>query len=563
MSLLEADVALPVVKDFIDQIKLRAVGQDVAQSLSPGQEFVRIVNDQLISIMGRESSSLDLSVQPPAVVLVAGLQGAGKTTAVAKLALWLRTREKKSVMVASTDVYRPAAIEQLEMLAADAKAEFFPSSRDQKPVDIANAALKAARQKFVDVLIVDTAGRLHVDEDMMDEVKKLHGCLTPVETLFIVDAMTGQDAANTARAFDQALPLTGVILTKADGDARGGAALSVRSITGKPVKFMSVGEQIDALEAFHPDRIASRILGMGDVLSLIEEAEQKVDKKKANRLARKLKKGQRFDLGDFRDQIQQMNNMGGVTSMMDKLPGMGNIPQAAQERVSDGMFAQMEAIIDSMTPGERRYPDSLNGSRKRRIAGGSGTTIQDINRLLKQHKQMQKMMRKMTKKGGMANLMRGLGGAASATGSSTANVAELGPRPIAPACIRGPAGTSRTAYCFRRTIKGFNSAGSSRKIPALSSIGNGEMVIIRLARGGSKKRPFYHITVADKRAKRDGRYIERVGFYNPRASGGEVPLRVDLERVQFWVNQGAQPSDRVKSLIRRAQKASAEQVEAA
>ncbi len=410
MALLEADVALPVVKDFIEQVRQRAVGQEVTASLSPGQVFVKIVNDELTRVMGEVSGSLDLNVQPPAVVLLAGLQGAGKTTSAAKLANWLKRREKKKVMLVSTDVYRPAAIDQLRTLSADAGAEFFESDPSQKPLDIARDALEAARKQFVDVLIVDTAGRLHVDEEMMDEIRLLHQSINPVETLFVVDAMTGQDAANTARSFNEVLPLTGVILTKADGDARGGAALSVRSITGKPIKFMAVGETIDALDAFHPDRIASRILGMGDVLSLIEEAEQKVDRKKARKLADKIKKGKRFDLEDFRDQIQQMNNMGGLSSMMDKMPGMGNMSAAVQDKVNDRQFTQMEAIIGSMTPGERRYPDSINGSRKKRIAGGSGTQIQDVNRLLKQHKQMQKMMKKLSKKGGMANMMRGMGG---------------------------------------------------------------------------------------------------------------------------------------------------------
>lgn len=410
IALLEADVALVVVKDFIEQIRIRALGQQVTRSMSPGQEFLKIVNDQLITIMGQESDSLNLTVQPPAVIILAGLQGAGKTTSVAKLALWLQKREKKSVMVVSTDVYRPAAIQQLEMLSTEVGATFFPSTVDDKPRDIAASALVAAKKQFVDVLIVDTAGRLHIDDEMMAEIKDLHDCLNPIETLFVVDSMMGQDAAVTAQAFNQVLPLTGVILTKADGDARGGAALSVRAITGKPIKFMAVGEKVDALEAFHPDRVASRILGMGDLLSLIEEAEHKIDKDKANKLARKLKRGKKFDLSDFRDQLQQMNNLGGVANMLDKMPGMAKISQAAQEKVADKSFAQMESIINSMTPGERRYPDSINGSRKRRIATGSGTQIQDINRLLKQHKQMQKMMKKMTKRGGMANLMRGLGG---------------------------------------------------------------------------------------------------------------------------------------------------------
>ena len=410
MALLEADVALPVVKQFVDTVRARAIGQEVSSSLSPGQVFVGIVNEELVRIMGSESEGLSFNTQPPAVILMAGLQGAGKTTTAAKLALWLKKREKKSVMLVSTDVYRPAAIDQLRTLAGQAEVDFFESDPSEKPVDIANRALAAARKQFSDVLIVDTAGRLHVDDDMMSEIKQLHQAIDPVETLFVVDAMTGQDAANTAQVFNEALPLTGVILAKADGDARGGAALSVRYITGKPIKFMAVGETIDALDAFYPDRIASRILGMGDVLSLLEEAEQKIDKAKADKLAKKLKKGKKFDLEDFRDQIQQMNNMGGVTGMLDKLPGMGGMARMAEERLAANPFGQMEAIINSMTPNERRFPDSINGSRKRRIAMGSGTEIQDVNRVLKQHKQMQKMMKKLTKKGAMANMMRGLGG---------------------------------------------------------------------------------------------------------------------------------------------------------
>ncbi len=411
VALLEADVALEVVKDFIDRVKARALGTEVTASLSPGQVFIKIVNDELTDVIGATESGLNLAVQPPAVILMAGLQGAGKTTSTAKLGRWLSTRDNKSVMVASTDVYRPAAIDQLRTLSGQASLKFFESNTDQKPVDIAKAALKEAKKQFVEVLIIDTAGRLGIDEEMMQEIRSLHDTLSPTETLFVVDALTGQDAANTAKAFGDVLPLTGVILTKADGDSRGGAALSVRSITGKPIKFMAVGETIDALDVFYPDRIASRILGMGDMLSLIEEAEQKIDKKKAQKLASKIKKGKKFDLEDFRDQLQQMTNMGGISSMLDKLPGMGNMPQAAQDKVNDGMFGQMEAIINSMTPGERRYPDSINGSRKKRIAGGSGTQIQDVNRLLKQHKQMQKMMKKLGKKGGMANMMRGMGGA--------------------------------------------------------------------------------------------------------------------------------------------------------
>ncbi|NQY02653.1 MAG: signal recognition particle protein [Halieaceae bacterium] len=409
MALLEADVALPVVKQFVDSVKLRALGQEVMSSLSPGQAFLKIVQAELESVMGSANEALNLATQPPAVILMAGLQGAGKTTSAAKLAKLLKERDKKSVTVVSADVYRPAAIKQLETLAGEVGADFFPSDVSQKPVDIVNAALDHARIKFSDVLIVDTAGRLAVDQDMMDEIAQLHSAIKPIETLFVVDAMTGQDAANTAKAFGEALPLTGVILTKVDADTRGGAALSVRSITGKPIKFLGVGEKTAALDPFHPDRLASRILGMGDVMSLIEEAEQKVDKKKAERLARKVKKGQKFDLEDFRDQLQQMNNMGGITSMLDKLPGMGNLSQVAQQNIDVKMFARMEAMINSMTPKERRNPELIQGSRKRRITQGSGTQVQDLNRLLKQHKQMQKMMKKM-KGGGMQKMMRGLGG---------------------------------------------------------------------------------------------------------------------------------------------------------
>lgn len=408
-ALLEADVALPVVKDFIDRVSLRAVGQEVSKSLSPGQAFLKIVQAELENIMGKANAELDLKAAPPAVVLMAGLQGAGKTTTVAKLSRYLKNEAKKSVMVVSADVYRPAAIKQLETLAAEVGVAFFASDESQKPADIARAALAEAKRKFVDVLLVDTAGRLAIDSEMMNEIKDLHSQLNPIETLFVVDAMTGQDAANTAKAFNEALPLTGVVLTKADGDARGGAALSVRHITGKPIKFIGVGEKIDALEPFYPDRIASRILGMGDVLSLIEEAERKVDKDQAQRLAKKIKKGKGFDLEDFKEQLKQMQNMGGVASIMDKMPGMGALPPGAASQVNDNQFKQMEAIINSMTLRERVNPDVLNGSRKRRITMGSGTQIQDLNRLLKQHKQMQKMMKKM-KGNGMANMMRGLGG---------------------------------------------------------------------------------------------------------------------------------------------------------
>lgn len=416
MALLEADVALPVVKDFIEQVRVQAVGQEITKSLSPGQVFVKIVNDELVKMMGSINDTVDLTTQPPGVILMAGLQGAGKTTSTAKLGLWLKSREKKKVMVVSTDIYRPAAIDQLRTLSAEADIIFIESSPDQKPEAIAAAALSEAKKQFADVLIVDTAGRLAVDENMMAEIKALNDLLKPIETLFVVDAMTGQDAANTAKAFSEILPLTGVILTKTDGDARGGAALSVRAITGKPIKFMATGEKIDALEAFYPERIASRILGMGDMMSLIEEAEAKIDKKKADKLAKKLKKGKKFDLEDFRDQIQQMNNMGGIANMLDKMPGMGGMAKAAEEKLADNPFGQLEAIIGSMTPGERQYPDVINGSRKRRIASGSGTQIQDVNRLLKQHKQMQKMMKKMSKKGGMANMMRGMDGMMKGSG---------------------------------------------------------------------------------------------------------------------------------------------------
>ncbi len=408
-ALLEADVALPVVRDFTDRVKLRALGQEVGKSLSPGQAFIRIVQAELQLVMGNENSALDLRAVPPAVILMAGLQGAGKTTTVAKLALLLKNRDKKTVMVASADVYRPAAIKQLETLAAEADVLFFPSDAGQKPVEIVQAAIAEAKRRFVDVLFIDTAGRLAIDNAMMEEIAELHKVANPVETLFVVDAMTGQDAANTAKAFNEALPLTGVILTKTDGDARGGAALSVRQITGKPIKFIGVGEKIDGLEPFYPDRLASRILGMGDVLSLIEDVEKKVDKEKAQKLASKIKKGERFDLQDFKEQLEQMRNMGGITNLLDKMPGMGGLAKTAASAAGDKNFVMMEAIINSMTKKERANPDLLNGSRKRRITQGSGTTLQDLNRLLKQHKQMQLVMKKM-KGGGLTNMLRGMGG---------------------------------------------------------------------------------------------------------------------------------------------------------
>ena len=410
VALLEADVALVVVKQFIEQVRTKALGQAVTAALNPSEAFIKIVHEELVAVMGAEHSALNLAAAPPAVILMAGLQGAGKTTTVAKLARLLKEQQKKRVAVVSADVYRPAAIEQLQTLANEVGATFIESSVDQTPVDIALDAVRSAKQSLADVLIVDTAGRLAVDEAMMSEIKLVHESVQPIETLFVVDAMTGQDAANTAKAFNDALPLTGIVLAKTDGDARGGAALSVRAITGKPIKFMGSGEKTDALEAFHADRIASRILGMGDVLTLIEEAERKVDKTKAQRFARKMQQGQKFDLEDFRDQLQQMANMGGLSSMLDKLPGMGQLPASAQAQLDDGQFKRMAVIIDSMTVRERRFPDLLNGSRKQRIASGSGTQLADINRLLKQHKQMQKMMKKVGKKGGMQKMMRGMQG---------------------------------------------------------------------------------------------------------------------------------------------------------
>ncbi|MEJ1298734.1 MAG: signal recognition particle protein [Candidatus Sedimenticola sp. (ex Thyasira tokunagai)] len=409
MALLEADVALPVVRTFVDQVREQALGEEVMNSLTPGQVLIKIVNDELIKVMGEANESLNLAAQPPAVILMAGLQGSGKTTSVAKLARWLKESGKKSVMVVSCDVYRPAAIDQLKTLAGEVDAEFFPSNAMQKPQAIANAALEQARRQFKDVLIVDTAGRLHIDDQMMGEIKELHAAITPVETLFVVDSMTGQDAANTAKAFDQALPLTGVILTKTDGDARGGAALSIRQITGKPIKFLGVGEKVDALEPFHPERMASRILGMGDVLSLVEEVQRKVDHTKTQKLAKKLQKGKGFDLGDFREQMEQMAQMGGLGSMMDKLPGMGQIPDHVKNQVNDKEITRSIAIINSMTPQERSFPNVIKGARKRRIALGSGTRVQEVNKMLKQFTQMQKMMKKM-KGGGMAKMMRGLKG---------------------------------------------------------------------------------------------------------------------------------------------------------
>lgn len=406
-ALLEADVALPVVTDFIERVKEGALGQQVQSSLTPGQSMIKLVQAELVKMMGAANEDINLRAVPPAVILMAGLQGAGKTTTVAKLGLWLKTNKKKKVGVVSADVYRPAAIKQLQVLANDLDLVFFDSDLTQNPVDIALNAIDAAKRKFLDVIIIDTAGRLHIDDEMMGEIKALHAAINPIETLFVVDSMTGQDAAITAKAFNDALPLTGVILTKADGDARGGAALSIRHITGKPIKFIGMGEKPDALEPFHPDRIASRILGMGDMLSLIETIEQKVDKEKAEKFAKKIKKGESFDMNDFREQLQQMESMGGISSMLDKLPGVGNVSQEMRDKVNDKALSRQIAIINSMTKQERRYPDLIKGTRKKRIADGCGQELHDVNRMLKQFLMMQKMMKKM-KAGNMANMIRGI-----------------------------------------------------------------------------------------------------------------------------------------------------------
>ncbi len=409
IALLEADVALPVVQALIERIKVRAVGQEVLKSLSPGQALIKIVRDELAAVMGSAASELNLNVPAPAVILMAGLQGAGKTTTVGKLAKHLKEKRKKKVMVVSADVYRPAAIEQLKTLAEQVDVLFFPSDASQKPEAIVRAAIDDARKSYVDVLIVDTAGRLAIDEAMMIEIKALHAAINPVETLFVVDAMTGQDAANTAKAFSEALPLTGVVLTKTDGDARGGAALSVRYITGRPIKFIGVGEKPDGLDVFHPDRAAGRILDMGDVLSLVEQVEQQVDKDKAQKLAEKVAKGKKFDLNDMKDQLEQMQNMGGLHGLMDKLPGMGQVPDAVKNQLTGKEVPRLIAIINSMTNKERRNPALLNGSRRARIARGSGLTPADVNKLMKQYQQMEKMMSKLSA-GGMKGLMRGMKG---------------------------------------------------------------------------------------------------------------------------------------------------------
>ena len=408
LALLEADVALPVVKSFVERIKVRAIGEEVGKSLTPGQSLVKIIHAELVTLLGSETVPIDLRAQPPVVIFLAGLQGAGKTTTAAKLARRLIERDKKRVMLVSVDVHRPAAILQLQTLATEVGALHCASTAEEDPVTIVDRALDESRRSHADVLIVDTAGRLHVDDNMMDEVRRVHARANAHETFFVIDSMAGQDAVNAATAFDQSLPLTGIVLTKADGDARGGVALSVREVTGKPIRFLGVGEKTDALEVFHPDRMASRILGMGDVLSLVEEIETKVDRDATDKLAKKLKKGRGFDLSDLRDQFQQMLGMGGMGAMLEKLPLPGGInTQALKDKTNEKQLRWQIAIINSMTPGERKFPKTINGSRKRRIAFGAGLQVQDVNRLLKQHVQMEKMMKKMSK-GGMKKMLRGL-----------------------------------------------------------------------------------------------------------------------------------------------------------
>ena len=410
IALLEADVALPVAIEFINHIEAKAIGKEVMESLTPGQVLIKLVHQELVQLMGETNVSLDLKAEPPAVILMAGLQGSGKTTTAAKLARLLQETDNKKVMLTSTDIYRPAAIAQLETLSKTIDAAFFPSHANERPVEITRKAIAEAKNKFMDVLIIDTAGRLHIDEEMMAEIKAIHAEAKPIETLLVVDSMTGQDAANTAKAFNDALPLTGIILTKADGDTRGGAALSIRHMTGKPIKFIGMGEKIHALEPFYPDRIASRILDMGDILSLVEEAERHLDKEKAAKLAKKIKKGKGFDLEDFRDQLKQIHQMGGMAGIMSKLPGMNQLPNHVKNQFNDKKLIEIEAIISSMTHKERRFPDHIKNSHKRRISTGSGTSVQAVNQLLKQFAQMQKMMKKFSKGGGMMKMMRGLQG---------------------------------------------------------------------------------------------------------------------------------------------------------
>ena len=421
VALLEADVALPVVKDFLSHVKERALGHEVRNSLNPGQQFLKIVEAELTSVMGEENHSLEISVQPPAVILMTGMQGSGKTTSSAKLARYLKERHRKKVMMVSVDRNRAAAIKQLEILASEVGVDCFPTNTLDKPTETIELAIAAAKKNLAEVLIIDTAGRLHIDHEMMSELNSIYDTAKPTETLFVIDSMVGQDALNIAKSFNERIDLTGIILTKLDGDTRGGAALSVRQITGKPIKFIGVGEKIDSLEPFHPERLVSRILGMGDMLSLIEDIERKIDKEKAQKLAGKVARGSGFDLDDLREQIQQMQKMGGVGGFIDKIPGMNNINQMAPDSNVSREFSRMEVIIDSMTRQERRNPEILNGSRKRRITAGSGTTIQDLNRLIKQHKQMSKMMKKMKGKG-MQNMMRGLTGGSGFKNPSSSGI---------------------------------------------------------------------------------------------------------------------------------------------
>lgn len=401
-ALLEADVALSVVKTFLDEVQAKAVGQEVMKSLRPGDALIKVVYDELVKVMGGTQTQLNFQTEPPAVILVVGLQGSGKTTTIAKLARWLKEQQQKSVLVTSADIYRPAAIQQLATLASQVGSHYFPSDTSQDPINIARNAILQAKKQFIDAVIIDTAGRLHIDDEMMGELSRIHQATKPIETILVVDSMMGQDAVNTAKVFAETLPLTGIILTKTDGDARGGAALSMSMVTGQKIKFIGSGEKSDALELFYPDRIASRILGMGDVLSLVEEAQKKVDQHEAKKLAKKVQKGRGFDFEDFKSQLQQMRNMGGVSSLLSKLPGVGNLA-AAKSMIDDSLFIKMEAIINSMTTKERRFPALIKGSRKQRIAAGSGTEVPDVNRLLKQFDQMQRMMRKF--KGGKMSQM--------------------------------------------------------------------------------------------------------------------------------------------------------------
>lgn len=410
LSLLEADVPLSVVENFLESIQTKAIGQKVLTSLKPGDELVKIVYNELVAILGENQAPLNLQTEPPTVIMMVGLQGCGKTTTTAKLAHWLKTTQKKSVLLVSTDIYRPAAIEQLRVLANQIDVSYFPSSTSDDPVTIAKVAINHAKNKLIDSVIIDTAGRLHIDQEMMTELKNIHQEIAPLETLLVVDSMMGQDAVTTAKTFAATIPLTGTILTKTDGDARGGAALAMRIITNKAIKFIGTGEKIEALEPFYPDRIASRILGMGDILTLVEEAYQKVDHEKAQKLAKKFQKGKAFDLEDFRTQLQQMRNMGGIKNLISKLPGLGNNLPQTNSLINDETFIKMEAIINSMTPKERHFPAFIKGSHKQRIAKGSGTQVQDINRLLKQFEQMQKMMLRF-KGSKMQNMLKQLQGA--------------------------------------------------------------------------------------------------------------------------------------------------------